>query len=88
MEETWSTLVTSTCRPLRDDEVLEEAAVEEMGLLRNQRMAKKPTSATAMIWGMLMEFCEWSAILAASRCKMVYGLCLCEVFRDGVARDR
>ena len=55
MPETWSILVMSICcrPPLRLDAEAEEG--EEEGLLRNQRMAKKPTSATAMIWGMLIE---------------------------------
>lgn len=42
-----------------------EALVElegEVGLLRNQRMARKPTRATAMSWGMLIEVCD-SAML-------------------------
>ena len=52
MAATWSTLLTSTCRP-REDELF--GGVVEGGLLRYQRIARKPTRATAMSWGMLIE---------------------------------
>lgn len=48
--DTWSTLLTSTCRSRE-----EELGVDDAGLLRNHRIARKPTSATAMSCGMLIE---------------------------------
>lgn len=37
----------------------------EDGLDMNQRIARKPTRATARIWGMLIVECEASAMVAA-----------------------
>jgi hypothetical protein len=48
-------LLISTCRPREEGDVL--AAAGAAGLFMNQRMARKPTSATAMICGMLIEVC-------------------------------
>lgn len=65
MEVTWLILVTSTCLPLREEE--EGGGAEaEAGLLRNQRMAKKPTMATARIWGMLIEV--WLSAILTDGC--------------------
>ena len=67
MAETWAILVGSTScpalrlLPLAFVEVPDDEETE--GLLRNQRMAKKPTRATAMICGRLMEVCVVSAMV-------------------------
>lgn len=53
---------------LREDEV---GADDEIGLLRYQRMAKKPTRATARIWGMLIEVWPASAMV---RCALSEGI--------------
>lgn len=67
MAETWSTFWMSTPRlVLLREEVLEGGVGAEAGLLRNQRSARKPTIATAISCGMLIEVCV-SAILAG-RC--------------------
>ena len=56
--ETWLTFAMSTCLEPRED----VGAVGDVGLLRYQRMAKKPTRATAMICGMLIDV--WPAASA------------------------
>ena len=63
---TWSIFVMSTCPPLPrdDDEGLDVVVVG--GLLRNHRIARKPTRATAMSWGMFIEVCV-SAIVDEER---------------------
>lgn len=48
MEETWLTLVMSTCRVFRDEELV-VGVPGEVGLFMSHRIAKKPTRATAMI---------------------------------------
>ena len=57
----------------------------EEGLFMNQRMAKKPTRATAMIWGRLMEVCWGCAMVAiGSVCaQWLYGVELCSLARGG-----
>ena len=61
MAETWSTLFTSTCLPRE-----ELGAEPEEGLFMNHRIARKPTMATAMICGMLIDV--WpSAMFAIGR---------------------
>lgn len=50
MAVTCSTLAMSTCCPLREEALPEEEDdAGDDGLLRNHRIAKKPTRATAMI---------------------------------------
>ena len=55
------TLLTSTGLPPREEEG-DGAGASDAGLLSNQRMAKKPTSATARSWGMLIEVSVWAMV--------------------------
>ena len=56
MAETCEILVGSTFRVRDEDDELEAAPVEgEEGLLRYQRIARKPTRATAKSCGMFIE---------------------------------
>lgn len=57
--------------PLADEEEPPEG-----GLFMNQRIARKPTRATARSWGMLIEVCEACAMVGeGSGCKQALGGC-------------
>lgn len=60
MELIWVICAGSTARLREEPLLLLPPEEEDMGLLRYQRMAKKPTSATARSWGMLIEVSVWA----------------------------
>ena len=65
MALTWEIWAGSTARLLREEPamlLLLPGAEEPGGLLKYQRMAKKPTRATARSCGMLIEVSVWAMV--------------------------
>jgi hypothetical protein len=83
MALTWVIWAGSTAR-LRDEEALLPLPPEEEeggGLLRYQRIAKKPTRATARSCGMLIEVSVWAMLADAVVCMQRQGAVVCrEIF--------